>query len=100
MILEEGQVINDGENDLIVCATKEYKGTWYAYLLKDNTDEVAFYEVRDLGDDYDFKLVEDKKKISELILFFSKDYAEKNPDAIKELDEYINSNIDVENENV
>ena len=79
MILEEGQIINDGENDLIVCATKEHEGAWYAYVLNDKTDEVGFYKVKDLGEDYDFELVEDEKLIQELILAFAKDYAKENP---------------------
>lgn len=96
MLLKEGQVINDGENDLIVCATKEYKGTWYAYLLKDNTDEVGFYKINIENGVYNFELVENKKEIEELILLFAKEYAEKNPNALKELDEYINSNDEEE----
>ena len=95
-LAKEEQIINDGENDLIVCATKEYKGTWYAYLLKDNTDEVGFYKINIENGVYNFELVENKKEIEELILLFAKEYAEKNPNALKELDEYINSNDEEE----
>ena len=93
MILEQGQIINDGENDLIVCATKEYENNWYAYVLNSETDEVGFYKVKDIGNDYDFELVEDEKNIEELILVFAKDYANEHKD------EFTNISINKEDEN-
>ena len=89
MILDKGQIINDGENDLIVCATKEYEGLWYAYVLNNKTDEVGFYKVTDLGEDYDFELVEDEKKIKELVLLFGKDYIKENPNVISKVQQII-----------
>ena len=87
MILKEGQIINDGE-----CATKEHEGFWYVYVLNDEKDELGFYKITIENDIYNFELVEDSKKVEELILLFAKDYAEKNPDATKELKEFMDLN--------
>lgn len=87
MILKEGQIINDGENDLIICAVKEHEKSWYIYTLNEEYDELGFYKVNDLGEEYDFELVEDEKQIQELILVFAKEYAEKNPNVLRELKE-------------
>ena len=96
MKLEVGQIINDGDNDLIVSALKEHEGSLYAYVMNINTDEVGFYKVIDLGEEYDFKLVEDDKTINELFLMFAKDYATKNPEAF----DRIKKSIDEQNGNI
>ena len=96
MKLEVGQIINDGDNDLIVSALKEHEGNLYAYVMNIKTDEVGFYKVIDLGEEYDFKLVEDDKTINELFLMIAKDYAAKNPEAF----DNIKKIIDEQNDNI
>ena len=98
MMLKQGQIINDGDSDLIVCDVKEYEGKTYAYMMNDNNSEVGFYEVVDLGEEYDFNLVEDEKLNKELILIFAKDYANKNPEIVEEVNQIIN-NIEESEEN-
>ena len=39
MILKQGQIINDGDSDLIVCDVKEYEGKTYAYMMNDNNSK-------------------------------------------------------------
>ena len=90
MNLKVGQVINDGFNDLIICAVKEHEKSWYIYTLNEESDQLGFYKVNDLGEEYSFELVEDEKQIQELILIFAKEYAEKNPNVLKELEELNN----------
>lgn len=91
-MLKEGQLIKDGESNLIICSVKEYDGFIYAYVLNDKTNEVGFYKVNVENGIYDFELEEDKKQVEELILVFAKDYVSKNPQAIEDLEKLINPN--------
>ena len=45
--------------------------------FKWESDELEFYKVNDLREEYDFELVEDERQIQELILVFAKEYVEK-----------------------
>ena len=71
MILKKGQIVNDGENDLIVCDVKLFENQWYAYLLNEVTCDVSFYKVIIHEDKYDFEEVVDEKLLEKIIRFFS-----------------------------
>ena len=68
MNLKVGQVINDGFNDLIICAVKEHENSWYIYTLNEESDQLGFYKVNDLGEEYSFELVEDESDADAIIV--------------------------------
>ena len=89
-MLKAGHIIKDENDDLIVCSTKEFGNILYAYIMNDTTKEFGFYKVDIQEDTYNLELVEDEKKLQELILIFAKDYIEKNPEVVKKIENITN----------
>ena len=71
MILKKGQIVNDGENDLIVCDVRLFKDDWYAYLLNESTEEVSFYKIIIDEEKYDFIEIVNKNLLGRLVQFFA-----------------------------
>ena len=76
-MFEQGQAINDGEKNLIICDTLKINNKVYIYVLNEDNYEVGFYEVLDTDDSYNFKLVKDEKIIREIMLLISKKFLSK-----------------------
>ena len=74
MMLEKGTFVNDGEKDLLICASVNKEGLEYALLLDLETDELGIYNISLSNDIYDFKLVKDEELIQKLLLSYSKDF--------------------------
>ena len=71
MILKKGQIVNDGENDLIVCDVRLFEDDWYAYLLNESTEEVSFYKIIIDEEKYDFIEIVNKNLLGRLVQFFA-----------------------------
>lgn len=71
MNLEIGQYIHDGESELLVCEIKEYENKLYIYLLDEEKDEAYFYEMKRVGDGWEFNRETNAGQIQQLIIHFS-----------------------------
>ena len=80
MILEKGNLVNDGENDLLICSAITYDKKEYVLLLNMETDELGFYYVKMNNDIYDFSLVKDENLIEKLLFHSAKNFLKKNED--------------------
>ena len=65
---EFGDVINDGENDLVVCAVEKIDNNDYVLLCDEKTKKVAVYEVRETANKFNYYLVNDDIILGKLAL--------------------------------
>ena len=78
MMLEQGQYINDGEKDLLVCAVKQIDDIWYVYLLDEEKTEFSFYRVDVDENNHNFTEIVDEKELDKLIREFANKLAKED----------------------
>lgn len=70
-MIEEGQYLNDGINELLVGAVKKYKEKNYAYLINEEKEEGFFVEYYEENDGVRFNKVNSLPLIKLLFIEFS-----------------------------
>lgn len=70
-MIEVGQYLNDGTNELLVGHIKEYKDKLYAYLIDEQKEIGFFVECIRENDGYRFNRVKSKTLTELLIIEFS-----------------------------
>jgi len=69
---EKGDIVNDGENDLLVCAVEKIDDKTYVLLFDEKTIKLALYEVTETADSFDYTLVHDDAMMGKVMLNIAK----------------------------